>query len=262
MTSSPNPDQLYRTATAWLARRQSSGWTDVDERELQAWLQADPSHEQAYRRMVAAQGGLGDGASARGAGGVPGGRSVPAQRRSGWGWGWWLASAVGLALAVWLTVSFVLRESSPGFTERVRVEGGQARDWKLPDGSVVSLNSGTEAGVGFYSRRRELVMSQGQGLFRVAYVPRTSFIVRVGNEDVTVDGGRVPIPDTVFDVRSAPGVLEVGVATGKVKVRTVSAGAREEVVLEAGNVIRIDLAQRRHEIAPIAPEAVGAWRTQ
>ncbi|WP_186332277.1 FecR family protein [Bordetella genomosp. 13] len=263
MPSSSDPNTLYRTATAWLARRKSPGWTDADQREMDAWLQADPSHAQAYQRMLAAQGGLGSAPAAAAAGGVPGGQGMPVQRKAGgWGWKWWLASAVGLGLAVALTVSFVLRESTPQFSQRVKVEGGQARDWQLPGGSVVVLNSGTEAAAAYFSRRREVSMSHGQALYRAAYMARTSFIVHVGNEDIIVDGGRVPVPDVVFDVSSARDVLEVRVAAGKVKIRTVAAGAREELEVEAGQAIAIDRPRRTYEIEKIDPRTVGDWQSR
>lgn len=261
MTSAADPNALYRTATAWLARRNAAGWSEADQRELDAWLQADPRHAQAYRRMQSAQGGLGDAPQAVPAAGLPGGARTPAQRKSGggWGWGWWLASAVGLALAVALTVSFVLRESTPQFSERVKVEGGQARDWKLPGGSVAVLDSGTEAAAAYFSRRREVTMSNGQALYRAAYMARTSFIVHVGAEDITVDGGRVPVPDVVFDVASTPQTLTVRVAAGKVKIRTVAAGAREELEVEGGQAIAIDRTRRSYAISKISPDAVGDW---
>lgn len=260
MSSASDPNALYRTATAWVARRKSRVWSESDQRELDAWLQADPSHAQAYRRMQAAQGGLGDAPAAQTGAGLPGGQGKPAQRKaSAWGWKWWLASAVGLALAVALTVSFVLRESTPQFRERVKVEGGQARDWKLPGGSVVVLDNGTEAAAAYFSRRREVTMSNGQALYRVAYMARTSFIVHVGAEDILVDGGRVPVPDVVFDVTSTPQSLRVRVAAGKVKVRSVAAGAREELEVEGGHTITIDRTRRSYEIVKAAPDAVGDW---
>ncbi|WP_424626428.1 FecR/PupR family sigma factor regulator [Achromobacter marplatensis] len=47
-TSSPaGSTDLRETAAEWLVRRQDASWSAEDERELAAWLDADPAHRQA-----------------------------------------------------------------------------------------------------------------------------------------------------------------------------------------------------------------------
>ena len=256
--SAPDPNDLFRTATDWLARRHGPGWDEVQARALQAWLDADPRHAQAYRRIAGARDALGAPAAEGSAAGRAGGDTTVRPRRLG-RWLTWGGLAVCVMLALWLTVSFVLRDSTPQFSGR-QPPAAQAQEWALPGGSAVTLDRDTGASAAIYARRREVTMSEGRALFRVAYQYRAGFAVHAGAEDVEIDGGQLPVPDVVFDVQASPGELRVRVAAGKVKVRTVTAGAREYVELSAGQALTIHRSERRHEVGSVAPQDVGNWR--
>jgi len=252
---------LYRTATDWLARRHAASWDDAQARALQAWLDADPRHAQAYRQVTGARDTLGSpAAEGAPAGSGPVGTGARQRRAGSLGrWLVWGGLAVSLLLVLALTISFVLRDSTPRFSERAPA-GAQVREWRLPDGSSVTLDGGTDAAARLFSRRREVTLSQGQALFRVAYQYRAGFTVHAGAEDIGIDGGQLPVPDVVFDVQSTPAVLRVRVAAGTVKVYTVTAGAREFVELSAGQALAVHRDARRHERGSIAPQEVGGWR--
>ncbi|MDD7993331.1 FecR/PupR family sigma factor regulator, partial [Achromobacter xylosoxidans] len=52
-SSSASPDALalHEAAAEWLVRRQDATWSAADQRELDAWLAAHPTHRQAFARV-------------------------------------------------------------------------------------------------------------------------------------------------------------------------------------------------------------------
>ncbi|MBX6317923.1 FecR domain-containing protein [Pigmentiphaga sp.] len=163
-------------------------------------------------------------------------------------WLLWSAAALVLVLLGMLTVSWVMRDSSPQFTERLRTEAG-SRQLGLPDGSRIEAGPDTVLGVAYYSRRRHVSLAQGEATFRVRWLYRAAFTVQSGLNEVVIEGSRLELPDIVFSVAAAPEQLKVAVKEGALKVRTVTAGPREFVELQAGDLLTIDMGSRTHSVS-------------
>jgi len=162
-------------------------------------------------------------------------------------WLLWMALALALALMGLLTVSWVMRDSSPQFVERLRTEG-QPGSLTLPDGSRIDAQPGSVLAVAYYPRRRHVTLAQGEAAFRVRWQYRAAFTVQSGVNEVVIDGTRIEVPDVAFSVAAAPEQLSVTATEGPLKVRTVTAGPREFVELEAGDTLTVDMRSRTHSV--------------
>ncbi|MEO9474402.1 MAG: FecR domain-containing protein [Cyclobacteriaceae bacterium] len=102
---------------------------------------------------------------------------------------------------------------------------GQRITTKLPDGSKVTLNSGSQISFPeqFVGNSREVSL-KGEAFFEVEHNPEKPFFVKMSGDQVRVLG-------TTFNIRSYPedSIVLVSVATGRVSY---SIPSGEEVVLE------------------------------
>lgn len=90
---------------------------------------------------------------------------------------------------------------------------GEQRVIDLPDGSSVTLNTGSELLVGFSESTREIALKRGEAYFEVEKDPLRPFTVDAGLRSVTVLG-------TAFNVRKTPDKLHLAVADGVVAVHS------------------------------------------
>jgi ferric-dicitrate binding protein FerR (iron transport regulator) len=129
--------------------------------------------------------------------------------------GWWLPAAAALVIAVatgiWLYVKHTptetLAQQQPStftFKDKQLV--------KLPDGSTVVLNAGSELTYtsDFAVATRQVTL-KGEGFFDVAHDPRHPFIVKAGTLTTTVLG-------TAFNINTTDSKTVVTVTRGRVEV--------------------------------------------
>lgn len=90
---------------------------------------------------------------------------------------------------------------------------GQQREIKLPDGSTMMLNTGSNVTVTYSLREREIFLSRGEASFYVAHDADRPFLVRAGHHH------RLQAVGTRFDVRVlTPDTVELIVTEGQVTV--------------------------------------------
>lgn len=199
-------------AAGWFARRRSGAFTGRDQAELDAWLDADPEHAEAYTVVERAWSG---------AAAVRADPRVLARRQA-------LLKARGRraftlrALAASLAIAVlgggvagvqVLTGPKPLATQAFRTAVGQRATVTLPDGSVVTLNTDTVVRTRADHDRRLVYLEKGQAFFKVAHDRRHPFVVAAAGRTVTALG-------TAFDVRVDHGALRVVLVEGKVRVET------------------------------------------
>jgi len=116
-----------------------------------------------------------------------------------------VASVVSIALlGWWMSTQLMLQE--------IYLTGhGEQRIVRLDDGSVLHINSDSRVRVDYSAAQREIVMEQGQALFRVAKDDVRAFRVRAGGTEVVAVG-------TEFDVRRLRDEVLVTVVEGSVAV--------------------------------------------
>ena len=171
----------------------------------------------------------------------------------------WLAGALAVSLAIGLTVSWTLRDSTPQFKTQVHTGLDATRQLQLPDGSEALLNRDTALTIAYFTRRRDVLLIHGEAFFKVRWQYRTAFNVRAGAEEVNIDGTQIESPDSVFTVHTSPDTLVVQVQSGHLKVATATAGPREFVEMQAGDSLQVLRAEHRHVLSRVNPATVASW---
>ncbi|MGE5566499.1 MAG: FecR family protein [Parcubacteria group bacterium] len=205
---------VKREAVAWFTRRQG-GLTDAEARALDAWLEADPAHAEAYQSVMRAWARM---ELPREAPELLAMRAkalkVGPERRAVWRMAAGIAAAavLGAGAYAWQTDLIGYREYP---NQTFRTDVGQRSTVTLPDGSVVTLNTDTVLRTKSDGERRLLYLDKGQAFFKVAHDRRHPFVVSAAGRTVTAVG-------TAFDVRVDHGRFAVTLVEGKVRVETPS----------------------------------------
>lgn len=156
---------------------------------------------------------------------------------------WTAAAAVLLLAALGAWIFFLPSKQATVATNNSRpAESVKKRFIKLPDGSSVLLNTGSELKYPpvFEGASREVYLS-GEGYFDITANISQPFIVHTGNVTTTVLG-------TVFNVKAMPGEgqITVTVAKGKVKV---AAGGKSFGVISSNEQISVGQTTATHSRA-------------
>lgn len=228
--SEDETQRLRNEAAMWLARMMRPD-SDRFRTAFEAWLASDERHEQVYTRL-----------SRRYAHSKILGRSPAYGRetalRSSLAWIGGVAGGLAAAAIMLLTLSHIpgIAVRQPGSPAasltaagagargvRLASRTGEIRRMRLPDGSTVTLDTGTMVDIAFGARRRSLRLVRGRARFDVAHEPRP-FIVAAGTGDVVARG-------TLFDVEIGNGgKVHVALLRGAVDVRAAQGGGIEGVV--------------------------------
>lgn len=311
-----NHDPLDIEAATWVTRKRS-GLSAEGETELQAWLDADPQHAQAFEDMDATFGDLQQlpdddvaqlkaglsphdaAAQATPPRGIPsaGSPAVGTQQpASGWG-----ASIAGLlnllrplapqagaaafAFAMvgggWM--GWTHWQSQPLFEQAYATQRGQQLKATLPDaaepanpaGSILYLDTATQAQVRLYRNWREVHLHSGQAMFAVYSDQQRPFHVVAGELRITVVGTRFSVRHTSSGLDA--GQTVVAVQEGRVRVEKrrpdanntepnqAPAGANHvptdfPVELTAGQAVVADTQGHIGPVTTLAANSIAPWR--
>lgn len=131
----------------------------------------------------------------------------------------------------------------------------------LPDQSVIELNANTEVRVAFSEHRRDVALTRGEAHFTVAKNPTRPFVVSTGRVAVRAVG-------TAFNVRMAPGSVDVLVTEGRVEVSEVAASSSAKpaapLLLAAGQSAVVGPGRFAPAVTPVnlaAMNAALAWQS-
>jgi len=228
MTDPIDPSRLDdpRDAAAyWFARLQSGEAGEAERAACETWRRADPAHERQYRRVAQ----LWDAAA-----GIPAeqlrrlghgrtGRPARADRRR---FAWGLSVACGAA-AVLAAVDPAGWLRPPDYEADFATAIGERREFALPDGSTLLLNTATEARVRFYPDRRSVALLRGEALFSVRRTLSSPFVV-------DMPAGSVRVTGTQFNIRTDDRRFSVTVTEGSVEVESGGWWRRRSARLSAG----------------------------
>lgn len=231
-----NSRQIEQQAADWLARRDAEGWTDDEQRSLDAWLGASSRHKVAYLRLQAAwtetgrlqafAAGLPAGAVPPRSGAVSAAdasrpdarpdlrdlRFAPRDRRAHSRRGWH-GMAAALALLALGSVAWggwqLTGRQQASYASAV----GQIQTVTLPDGSTATLSSDSRLDVRISRGERHLALARGEAFFDVAHDTRRPFVVET-------EGRRVAAVGTRFSVRRDLDEIRVVVTEGKVRLES------------------------------------------
>ncbi|HYX46417.1 MAG TPA: FecR domain-containing protein [Sphingomicrobium sp.] len=206
-TTDPAGREKLRTEAArWFARMRGPD-ADASKGEFEAWLSKGPLHREAYNRAaeIFAMGKLLA---------EPGAGRGPARRARAWSRPGLAAAAIAATLLAAIACWPVLRKALPDREGATRSEQqqadaeGSARQWssagepraiRLPDGSLVRLQSASAITSRLTAAERILTVERGTARFFVTHESRP-FVVYAGGGSVTARG-------TIFDVGLDSGQL-------------------------------------------------------
>ena len=153
---------------------------------------------------------------------APGTRSWRGPRRA-------LFATAALALLALVTVRYWSSIVSDTYATGI----GEQRTIQLADGSTVELNARSRIQVHLTEKQRDVLLLDGQALFRVAKDKQRPFIVHVGDAQVRAVG-------TEFDVYKKSIATVVTVVEGKVEASEQSdLGGSAPVLLSAGEQLTV-----------------------
>ena len=207
--AAPTPEAV---AANWFGRLRIGGLSEAEQTAFADWLEASPEHRAAYETLERAWAGV---ETIRNDPRVLALREQALRRNPAWRRLLApLAAAACLVAAsggTWLAYDQGLIPYRQFQTRSYSTAIGQSSTVKLPDGSVVTLNTDTVLRTEAVKGRRQIYLDKGQAFFRVAKDPAHPFVVNAGGRTVTAIG-------TAFDVRVDPGRFEVTLVEGKVRV--------------------------------------------
>ncbi|MFZ5609682.1 MAG: FecR family protein [Pseudomonadota bacterium] len=252
---SPSPgERVRKEAARWAARVHAATLSTEDEARLFAWLDAAPEHRREYRLHLDIWSALAEVADDHEVRAATAAASVHPPRRGTALFRAAAAAAVTLMLAV--TAAVILYQGAWRAEEtQVASRVGEMRSEALPDGSIVTLNTGTVLAVKFNAHERLVMLDHGEAFFEVAKEPGRPFVVRTVNGDVRVVG-------TKFNVRHTGHLVEVAVAQGHVALLPKAVIAQEPVHLVAAQKAAFSGAEDEAiAVTSIAQDEVAAWRS-
>ena len=127
---------------------------------------------------------------------------------------------------------------------------GEQRSVRLPDGSMMHLNTDSRAVVQFSDSDRAIRLESGEALFKVERDAGRPF-------EVLTPSARIRVLGTEFNVREIGSATRVAVVDGAVKVSP--AGPKGEEILRAGDEANVEQSQVVKSPKPNIERAV-SWR--
>ncbi|MDN6855292.1 FecR family protein [Pseudomonas sp. CAN2814] len=187
-------DTAAEQAIDWMVRLRSGHADARLQRQLQAWLNSDPAHADAWARLQRGLGAPYDNLRR-----MPGAADLlmhqHGSRRQ------LLRGLAGLGLlggGLWLTAS-----STPvrDLLADLRTGTGERRNFTLEDGSRLSLNAGSSVDLAFDPRQRLILLRHGELVIQVAPDPQRPLIVRSAQGEVRALGTRFLVSQEQYATR-------------------------------------------------------------
>ncbi|GGF62865.1 iron dicitrate transporter FecR [Azorhizobium oxalatiphilum] len=243
MTEAP----LTAEAVDWFIRLQTAAGDPATACAFRAWLDSDPGHAEAFADVAEVWGAPELLLATRNVAGRTG-YTPPRRQRPGKGLrkkGAIVATSVVLLLGALQLPDVLLRLRSDYVTD-----AGQRRVVDLPDGSAMTMNSGTAVSLDFAEGRRHVRILKGEAYFDVRSMPDSPF---------KVEGqyGRVVVKGTAFDVKLAADNDNVVLSRGVVDVARL-ADPSEHALLAPGEAVSIT-ASGVTAVTRVDPERSLAW---
>lgn len=206
----PIPKEISDAASHWVTARDAGVMTESDERELAAWLAADPLHASAFSQVEALWGIVGGDQVKAALHDRHGRPAMPSRgHRRGWPSAYWAGSGLAASLVL------VAIGSAYDWPTRMRAdamtETGERRTVALADGSTIQLDTASAITIDDSGNRRVIRLLKGGAAFTVAPDRARPFTVESG------DGSTIAL-GTRFIVRRDGEDTDVTVTQHRVRV--------------------------------------------
>lgn len=242
---SPFKDPLADHALDWFARLRNSELDAATQAAFQAWLAEDPRHEAEFRNLETLWNSNSFSEAVKT---MPVDRRAllhPKRRR-------WpmhalaLAASVLIAAGVWQYPALMI-----AFQADFRTETGGQTTVRLPDGSIMMLNTDTAVATDFDAGQRKIRLLRGEAFFDVVHDTAHPFTV-VGRY------GEVQVLGTAFSVKTVDDEDQVVLERGRVQVLCLCDGKGKAELLP-GQTVSVT-AMAVSSVRAADPSATLAWR--
>ncbi|KQM97039.1 hypothetical protein ASE85_15940 [Sphingobium sp. Leaf26] len=226
-SNSGDRDAIEAQAACLLARLNSAP-SPQDEADICAWVESDPRHAVAFAHAEAAWEAAERLKSAAADITLPPMAVIVSeeqQRRLSRN----IMIAAAVAVLFFIVAAIVTVRTFSGI-DRYQTDIGELRDIALDDGSVLHLNSDSEAEVRFTANGRKVRIIRGEASFDVAHDQKRPFDVEARSAVIRAVG-------TAFNVRMRPSIVELTVTQGAVTVHSGGSTA-QKVAAGSGAVIQ------------------------
>jgi transmembrane sensor len=273
---SPSDEQIRAAiaeqASEWFVDNRSGPLDQKESVRFMGWLQASPMHVEEYLRIAALAPDLETAAKTnrmhretllvrarREPEGIvsfdrTGLRQRPALARRRRSPAWPLAAAAALVLFAVTTVWSMRDGERFGLPRSYSTVRGEQRIQRLPDGSVLHLNTDSAVTVRYSRSERLVSLDRGQALFEVAHQDQRRLRVQTDQAGVIAVG-------TQFDVYRKSSTTTVTVVEGSVAVyrgaAPAPAAAEPSVRLNPGD--QLDVGERIGALRHVDARAAVAW---
>ena len=210
---------ITKEACAWIAQLDGDQpLSGEDLAALREWMNRSPAHRRELKRLAELWGHLNLLTELAGARTEP---SARAAKGHGSLRAWRPATATlgvlcGLLLAVVGVVLIWNKDSNPPADLAYRTTVGEQLQQRLPDGSMLTLNTDSSVRLAFSKADRAVWLLHGEAHFEVTHDRDRPFVVYAGN-------GLVRAVGTAFSVRVQDREVEVVVTEGTVELASASA---------------------------------------
>ncbi len=253
MTASKAEDRaahLKDEAFEWLIRLNDTPDAPGLREEFEHWLARSPAHAEVWDRACAMWASMGEAEAHLQPSHVydPTAPHARPQRR-------WISGAVaGIAAAVCLAYiagpALLLQWSAD-----YRTRTAETREVILEDGSRIELGPESAFASEFTAGSRTVRLLAGEIYLDIVHDPSRPFHVVSRDLDVRVLG-------TAFNVRVSEEGTQVGLERGEIEARGAVAGHAIDETLAPGDLVSVDRRTGETRREAIAPDAIGAWRSQ
>ncbi len=219
-----NKYRLRQRAAGELARLFSAQSSHGDIDRIKRWRQQGADYQREFMGTAHALGSLDALANDPD---ILAAAETPSSERSGkWQWPVLAAAATlvaGLAVSLFVSVETGDPENALRYVTRI----GEQKTVELEDGSIVTLNTGTELLVNITDSTRDMSLERGEVYFQVASDPQRPFSVNLGTRSVSVLG-------TQFNIQRLPDQFTLAVVEGVVSIhrRNEQVSAQAPLLLE------------------------------
>ena len=250
-------ETLRLDAAAWFARMRGPN-ASAHQVEFDRWRGGRPDRQAAYDRLLRRWDEAGVLSMSRSDLGLGQARARRRPARARWTAGAILAGATA-GVVIYLAPArpdwFDAWPVPSAWSQRLATPVGEIRTVKLPDGSSVTLDTGTILRWRFSDSARRLALMRGRARFAVAHNPGRPFVVMAGGGQVTAHG-------TLFDVSLMPGrSVSVTLLQGVVEVDgAVGADRARPTTLAPGQALAFSRDQPAPRLRRV-PVAAQTWPT-
>jgi len=229
-------DKLREVAIGWFIRIKDIEADDPLRSKFEQWLMANVAHQQAYADVAKVWASFDSPHDLEKLADIADQdaffqQSARSKKIKNAVAGALAAVAIGMAgllgLQTW--------HAQPVMQMIAQVEVGQVQSQRLEDGTLMTMNTGTDIEVTYYRDRRLVNLKRGEAIFEVARDENRPFIIDSGKAKITVLGTR-------FAVNRLHKLVRVSVAHGTVRVEpqnAESATKSSTLILHDGEVAEV-----------------------